>query len=317
MKRFFENPPAITWMTWICRKLLHHPLEPRILTTVPAITKSPTGVKPTQALPQHAEEYSTFLANHYTTTAQLKIHPHLFEKYLGNALIGAEIRDVDKKLVGIVFSWYAGLFEKTPMGLITWLCVIPSWRKKGITDCLLYAVEVFAKRPIHWFRNDGWMKSPLPPVWTEAKMVRRRNTNRPSIVLHQISLASCIDRLRSSWNTQQNGIMLYDPTSASTSLLEIWEYKKTLLLVQPTFEVERGTKKRWCEVIYWVGHSAYETSMELEVMIDNLSYDWIEAPTTMPHMDAMWKVGGHSTWSVYGLDPGNPVMRPILPLLVA
>ena len=92
-----------------------------------------------------------------------------------------------------------------------------------------------------------------------------------------------------------------------------------IVVVQPTFECQRhATKEHWCEVVSWlfVGtiKNTYEQAMYIETVLDATPYTWFDASTTMPHLESRWAVSGSSSWSSFGLDPGAPVLRPILSL---
>lgn len=314
---FFKEPPAISWTTWLKRRIWSQKKEMVILPPkINPIQSSPTGLKPTRANPNSANEYSNFLLKYYSSNTVLDIYPIVFENALKNELTGVEIRDKKDQLVGLVFCAYMGLINNQKAGLITWLCVRPDWRKKGITDSLLHAIQnISSPIKIHFFRNDGWMKSPLPPLWTDAKIVRGRVMKYTTSV-KKVSLQSKKDIIIDSWKKQNpEGILLDDPTIKST-LIEVWEYlpMKTLLIIQPSFEMEQDTKKHWCEVLHWVCENTYSHILSLEAIIDALPYNYIEAPSRMPHLDG-WKTVGQTSWCVHGLDPGSPVLRPVLSLI--
>jgi GNAT superfamily N-acetyltransferase len=279
----------------------------KLIPTVPQLPK--TQLKLSKTCPENANEYSEFLQAFFVKSSQgkLRVPPDVLK-----TLKGAEIRDpTTNTLIGIVFSAYMGTLLKTSVGLIPWLCVHPDWRKKGIADLLLHAINFYAERPIHFFRNDGWLKSPLPPLWNEGRIQRKRNPFRPQIQLQRIPLTTVIDRIKSAWTTKNpTGLFFYEPRR---SLVAVWSYRSTLLITHPTFE--EINQKRIAEILFWVGPETYETTLHIEAMIDSLPYDSIEAPHTLPHMDG-WSSAGQSSWSIYGLDPGIPT-RPVLSLLVS
>ena len=310
-RRFFDMPPALSWTTWLKRHIWPSQ-EMKLIPNKPILQK--TSLKLSKTDPRNAQEYSTFLQYYFTQTpkGKLRLPPQLYKNL---ETIGAEVRDpTTNALIGIVFSIYMGMVLNTPVGLITWLCVHPDWRKKGIADLLLHAIDFYAERPIHFFRNDGWLKSPLPPLWNEHRISRKRNHFRPSVPLLRSPLALYIDQIKSAWlKANPTGIFLYEPNKLS--LVEVWKYQSTLLILQPTFE--EINQKRIAEILFWVDSSQlYKTTLVIETMIDSLPYDILEAPSIMPHLDSGWDYAGQSSWSVYGLDPGLPT-RPILSLLVS
>lgn len=144
--------------------------------------------------------------------------------------IGAELRDFRKQLVGLVISVDAGILQvkgsQQPTGIITFLCVSPHWRKKGVTNCLLRAVYVFAQpRRIQWFRNDGWTIPPTPPVLFQTRMARRRvRTLQASPKVRKIpweewgSIQPYFQQISSS--TSQPWILT--PGPQSVPLTELW-----------------------------------------------------------------------------------------------
>lgn len=307
-QRFFDTPPALSWTSWLKRHIW--PEEMKLIPSVAQLAK--TNLKLSKTDPEKAKEYSEFLKRFFvnqTKQGTLNLPPQLLK-----TLKGAEIRDPKTNtLIGVVFSAYMGTLLNTQVGLVPWLCVHPEWRKKGIADILLYGIVFYAERPIHFFRNDGWLKSPLPPLWNEHRIQRKRNTNRPQIQLQLIPLANAIDQIKSAWIKENpTGLFLYEPNKQS--LVEVWSYQSTLLVIQPTFEYTNN--KSIAEILFWVSSAQpYEMTLHIEAMIDSLPYDILEAPQNLPHMDG-WNYAGQSTWSVYGLDPGIPT-RPVLSLLAS
>ena len=315
---FFKDPPAISWLTWIQRRIWSINKEPALIN----YTLSPNNIlqnglkKPTKCLPSSAPEYSKFLVKYYSTEILLYIPQEMLQYYLNHNLIGVEVRTDDNALVGLVFSWYTGLYNDINTRLITWLCIHPSWRKKGVTDSLLYTMQkVCLPHTVHFFRNDGWLKSPLPPLWTDIKIARKR-LEKYITTVERVSLDSKRKIISDFWKKKNpNGILLDDVLNINP-LIEVWEYKPTnmILILQPTFENEPYSNKRWCEIMFWVCGNTYDCAMAVEIIIDALPYDLIEAPSTIPHLDG-WNTVGQSSWSVYGLDQGSPVMRPVLSLI--
>jgi hypothetical protein len=315
--KFFDNSQSLSWSSWLKRRIWPSSNKPIPFSIVPTPIKiSSLGLLASPATKNNAKEYTNFLTKYFSKNVQTYIDHRLFEAYLTNGLIGAELRDKKGDLIGTVFSWYCGILENTQVGLITWLCVRPDMRKKGLANYLLYTIQTLTyPRTIHFFRNDGWLKSPLPPLWTDIRMYRKR-VHRMTTAIHKVSLESCRSKIYDSWKkTNPTGFILDDQTSTN-SLIEVWEYKKSgvFLLIQPTFETEMLTNYTWCEVLYWICDTSYTASMCIEAIIDALPYDYIEASTKLPHIYD-WSIGGQSSWCVHGLDPGNPVVRPVLSLL--
>jgi len=316
--KFFEKSPSISWETWFSRRLFSFAKVPKLITVNPRqIEKSYIGTYPKKATAACSSEYTRFLARYFSTTVQLQVPSEVFETYLDNGLVGVEVRNVEGVLIGTVFSWYTGIINDTQCGLITWLCVHPNHRKKGVADILLHTIQNLTyPRTIHFFRNDGWLKSPLPPLWTDTRIYRKKMDRNTSLV-QKVSLESKRNIIIDSWNKKHpEGLILDDPKFLNP-LTEVWEYKLngTLLILQQTYETEPYTNRKWCEIIYWVSdYTDYELGLLIEIIIDSLPYDYIDAPQNMPHVKT-WSLGGQTSWSVHGLDPGSPVIRPVLSLL--
>jgi len=314
--KFFQSSDSLSWFTWLGRQLISTPHDPTLIPIKPKIIVPYMNLLPTLAKKSNVKEYSSFLTKYFTESVKTYIEPELFENYLENGLIGAELRDKNKELIGIVFSWYVGIIKNTPTRLVTWLCVRPNMRKKGVTGCLLNAIcSLSYPRTIHLFRNDGWLKSPLPPLWTDLRIYRKR-VLRMTTAVQRVSLDQKRSIIYEAWKkAYPQGLILDDP-SYKFSLVEVWEYKSngTLLILQPTFENTLFTGCRWCEIIFWVCSDSYESKLSVEAIIDALPYTWIEAPSRLPNL-GNWSTGGQSSWFAHGLDPGSPVLRPVLSLL--
>lgn len=336
---FFQEAPSLSWAKWLTRKVLsfgYNEMPPSILETSMEklrLPLSPTGVSPRPAKPTCAREYSQFLEAYFysnETPVKLKIPPQVFVIGLTEKrLVGVEIRDSQGKLVGCVFDQYAGLLDG-PMGLVTWLCVAPSWRKTGLASCLLFHLYSFSlPRRIHWWRNDGWIRSPIPPIHTISMYTRNKQTIRVQMASH-MKKAPCKRASLETWRgsfkpaTAAGALVLDDP-KFSGFLLEVYESvvspRTTLaILLQPTFEMKL-TSGYGCEILGWAwkGHtpSQYEQAHFLENMLDHLPYDWFEAPFEAPRLEHLWTYSHQTSWSCIGLDPGVPCTRPVYPLCAA
>jgi hypothetical protein len=336
---FFANAPVLSWTQWLLRQIGFFQLaNPSILSSILStkledLPASPTGIQPRKVSWKYAAEYTAFLATHFypaSSQIQLCIPATLLETWLKNGHVhGIEIRSKDlKTLVGLVFSTYAGLFQTQQVGCITWLCVHPSWRRTGMTNCLLrwiYTIGSHVSRNLYLFRNDGWLKSIVPPIWSEQRICRKKR--RISIQQKDIVRVPYIkwrSQILNTWTRNNPNGLLFDDTAFDQRLIEVWEQqvakdRYTILIVQPTFEVQRTTQEHWCEILAWIDSSSsnqteYEQAFYIEHLLDGLPYTWFESPSKMPHLDLGWKSGGISNWCAFGIDPGIPVLRPILSL---
>ncbi len=338
MPPFFQSVPKLSWFQWIYRNTISKtPEAPKHFTnaigSLPVQTNLPIQIKKANHL--HATEYCKFLASYFYDTKgqhELVLPSQFLEKYLQkDTIIGVEIRDTSHKLIGCIFDVLVGEFEDRPMGLTTWMCVEPSWRSKGLGTLLLHAICSYSRpRQIHWWRNDGFLKSPAPPICIQSRIYRKTNSYRSNAHLKELKLKKTTIELWkpiliSQWIKQNPAGLVLDSSKAS-SLLEVYEttttkYGRVCLVVMPTFEREKHTNYWWCELITWAWETNspetnYEQSYILENMIDHLPYTFVDAPTTIPHFEHSWSSSATTYWSAIGLDTGVPVMRPILPLLV-
>jgi len=336
---FFADAPVLTWFEWLKRyffnKIARHPslISSNLSKTDYPI--SPTGVRPEKAKADLSYEYSNFISMYFyppESPLKLIIPSCIIESGIKNAYIhGIEIRDVNRAIVGVIFCIYTGLYEEKSTGLITWMCVHPSWRKKGISNCLLRSIYIASQpKDIYWFRNDGWLFSTVPPVWTETRIFRKKNPNRVQGLkftgnVRRVPYTKWQNPLKINWIQNNPTGLVLDDTSFQYRLLETWELQigpqsYCVVLIQPTFECQRtANTEQWCEVITWFFYGQSKTEYEqityIESILNHIPYTWIEAPKNMPHLENDWIINGASTsWSAFGLDTGVPVMRPILSL---
>jgi hypothetical protein len=344
-RHFFSEAASVSWWEWLMRKSLAPFLNPAKCSVLSStLAKNPiptcnTKTHPTRAKAENAAEYSQFLQRHfYPSSAPVELAiPHttlsiLLETQLA---IGVELRDADKCLVGCVFDIYAGNILGQPTGLVSWFCIHPEWRQKGIGSVLLFALYSYSQpRQIHWWRNDIQLRSPLPPLWSEQHLVRSKNCIQTSITMQmqptmvRVPLQPWKQEFKDIWlKKNPAGICLENPANNPTvSIQEVWEAKfsKTrtaAICIQPTYEIQRTTRKRYCEIIAYAWKDApkteYEQAVLLEKMLDHLPYDLFEIGETFPHLDHGWIPTGKTSWACIGFDPGNPVQRPVLPLWFA
>lgn len=315
MASFFKDAPVLSWTTyWLRQWNPFSTATPKLLTrtTDPSPDLSPIKEWSTEFV----EEYADFLREHYSSSVELNVPAELLKLHLEEKLlVGAEYRTSQKQLVGVVVSRAMGNINDYPCGLITWLCVHPAYRKQGIARKLLFAIEQYAKpTTVFVFRNDGWLQSLLPPVYTQQRVMRHlRRFTRQS---YRISEERGRPEVMTYWiYTNPTGFVFSNPNiPASAEYYRLQTHTtRVTLVIQPTFE-QQGARKG-CEVLAWVHSLGTHAAPALEALLDTLPYDWVEAPADMPREDINWKVSLPTSWCLYGYDPGTPVQRPILPLV--
>jgi len=329
MESFFHVVPCVTWKDWMWSFLYTEPRDPSILTLKkgPSL-KSPTGTLPTLAKHtiEQARELSQFLGSFYydqKSPYSLVISPREILKIMEEEQARIFVLYNSKKqLLACVFQFYVGIYQGQKMGLISWLCVHPEWRKKGIANLLFHYIEFHTTAPkINWFRNDTFFKSPLPPIYSSIMILRKIRKN-PSAYVQRVEKKETQSKFIELWKRENpTGFILDDNKGGQ---IQYWTFKnreKALYaLVQSTYEIKKQTGERGCEILHVVSEGIkelYEQTQIFEILIDALPYDYVECPAHMPHIESFWSKEGSSTWSVVGLNPGYPFTRPILPLLTA
>ena len=331
MESFFHVVPCVTWKDWMWSFLYTEPRDPSILTLKkgPPL-KSPTGTLPTAAKHtiEQARELSQFLGSYYyeqKSPYSLVVSPReilkIMEEEQAQVFV---VYNSKKQLLACVFQFYVGIHQGQKMGLISWLCVHPEWRKKGIANLLFHHIEFHTTAPkINWFRNDAFFKSPLPPIYSSTMMSRKIRKNSSAYVRQQGQQTQNIEKTKFSelWKRDNpTGFILDDNKRGQ---IQYWAFKnreKALYaLVQPTYEIKK-TGERGCEILQIINEGIkelYEQTQIFEILVDALPYDYAECPAHIPHIESFWSKEGSSTWSVVGLNPGYPFTRLILPLLTA
>lgn len=334
---FFTAAPVISWNTWLWRKLWGIEKEPSLMPNLELPLELPkldhTLYELSRCDPAKAKEYTKFLNKHYYSEKDTQLNLYIPAEVIVTQLHlgrwqGIEIRERQtSRIIGVVFSLYAGSFKNTPMGLITWLCVRPEFRKQGFTNILLRAMYAMNQpTTIYWWRTDGWLQSPCPPVTSEPRLVRRAHCH--SSAIHFIHRHETPDVFVAEWKRQNpSGFLLY-AKGVENPFLSIYEYRHSqteyvMVAFQPTFEKEnRVSDRTYSEIVGWVVSERLKpmnAAMYIEILLDEVFLaEWYEAPASMPHLDSKgWKAAGTSAWSVLGLDPGTASSLPILALAAA
>jgi hypothetical protein len=334
---FFSAAPVVSWSTWLWRKLWATQNEPSLLPNLQLSLELPkldhTLYELARCDSSRVKAYSQFLNQHYYSEEDTQLNLCVPEQVLETQLQlgrwqGLEIKErSSSKIVGIVLSMYAGSYKSTPMGLITWLCVRPEFRKQGFTNILLRAMYAMNQpTTIYWWRTDGWLQSPCPPVHSESRILRRAHCH--SSATNFIHRHETPDLFVAEWKRQNpRGFLLYTK-GVENPFLSIFEYRHSqtewvMIALQPTFEREnRVSDRTYYEIVGWVVSEHLKTmnaAMYIEILLDEIFLaEWYEAPASMPHLDSKgWKAAGTSNWSVLGLDPGTTSSLPVLALAAA
>ena len=155
---------------------------------------------------ESARELSEFLGSYYYDTSSeysLVLSPRLILHLLETKqVIGLEIRD-KTNIIACIFEFYMGIYKDKRVGLISWLCVHPSWRKKGLTNLLCHTITYTTPTAaeIKWFRNDSLFLSPLPPIYS-SKMMERRIRQKLSPFVEKKHFEHCKEEFINLWKKE-------------------------------------------------------------------------------------------------------------------
>jgi GNAT superfamily N-acetyltransferase len=338
-QHFFSEAPVLRWISWLWRNVwpLQNESPPSLVSLDDFRTQQiriPTGITLKRTTKERAHLYVAFLASYYSTikdSYQLVLPLAHLQKWIESQfLIGIEAVDAQNHLVGIVWSSSGGTLLESKTSMITWFCIHPLWRGTGVANALLRTIVYETPtRQIHWWRTDGLLKSPIPPMYTQKRMTRQRRTIRStigtvSLRVEKQPLSKWISSVQASWSkAHATGILLKaSHEDINTTSTEVWVMRtpgqhQIALVVQPTFERHRQTGLPWCEVLWWISEGQtnstdYSLALNIEAMLDTLPYGWFDAPSALPHVEDEWVPTRDVSWSVLGLDPGSPVQRSVV-----
>ena len=332
MDSYFKDAPCVKWKDWAWSLLpFQQSKEPYPLSFSKPSTFVPETLRPRliSTTIEVARELSEFLGLYFysnTSPYSLVLSPRLILHLLETKqMAGLEIRDQKGLLIACIFEFFMGMYMEKRVGLISWLCVHPQWRKKGITNTLCHAISYDTTwgAEIKWFRNDALFRSSLPPIYS-TKIIDRDIRQRTHSYIEKRNFESCKEEFIALWKGANPTGFVFESSKVVPRQCMIWGFEKEdtrlWVLLQPTHEVKRGKGKHGCEILHVVSRGfkdMYEQVQIFEMIVDSLPFDYCECPIGVPHIDALWIVKGVSTWSVVGLHPGYPFQRPVLSLVVS
>ena len=353
MESYFKTAPCVKWKDWawsLLPKLRSQTTDPYLILRNegsqgsqssqgnPEKTVSPVPTIIRQTI-ESSRSISEFLGNYYydpSFSHSLVVSPRLILHLLETKqAIGLELRDKEHGIIACIFEFFMGMYKNERVGLISWLCVHPKWRKKGLTNLLCHTItyDIPTAATIKWFRNDALFRSPLPPIYSSKIMDRqisqRKGQNQNQSFVKKRDFNICKGEFAALWKEENPTGIVFDSDSHVPTQLMIWgferEDKGVWVLVQPTYEVKKEKEKgkehhHGCEILQIVSHGVkdwYEKIQIFEIIVDTLPFDYCECSVEIPHIEALWSIRGISTWSTVGLHPGTPFKRPILSLVAS
>lgn len=318
---FWADAPVLSWVETFKRFFLKPTVKPSLLPDSPKMStsiKTPciaTGTTPSPLIPESAREYSLFLETWFyplQMPTRLRIPIGMLFSYLKiKQWFGVELRTREGILIGLVIAKFAGSLNSIPVASIAWLCIHPSWRKKGLTNSLLRTIYAtyYNSVKVYLFRKEGSPVS-IPPILQQHIYMRypRRGHNHVCVNV----LYDFIKRPENSeiWSLERSSSQI----EYKESFVIQYKSKETIynIRLQSTYEelyMQSGNAS--VEILDWWSTgkptSENEEKYIYESMIDSLSYRAVYAPKGLPRLDSMgWVYSGTQTWYGFHLDPGHP-----------
>lgn len=330
MESYFKTAACVSWKDWALGFIPFLTKEPYVLPKSKVEYSIPENMEPTliKTTIESAREISDFLGSYYYDSSSeysLVLSPRLILHLLQTKqMIGLEIRD-KTKIIACMFEFYMGMYKDKRVGLHSWLCIHPSWRRKGLTNLIANTMTYNTPTAVDiiWFRNDSLLQNPLPPIYS-TRMMERRIRQKLSPFVEKKNYEHCKEEFINLWKKENpTGFVFDTPTTVGTQFT-IWGFEKEgrglWALVQPTHEVKKGKGQHGCEVLHIVSHGFkdwYEKIQTFEILVDALPFDYCECSIEVPHIEALWTLRGICTWSTVFLHPGRPFQRPVLSMVAS
>ena len=317
---FWADAPHIPWTTWLYRFITKEEQSIQLLPisdtmkpdSIPTFKNGSEIIKPTQLHAGKASQYCIFLRDYFGT--QLKIPIETMRTYIeSNHWIGAEITTNSGKLLALAISKDCGQLNGIPIGCISWLCVHPDYRKKGLPNILLRAVYSFSTQlPIpryaQIFRKEGFPPI-IPHIMRESVYMRTPRKYGNRVHLREISGQS------SSQHSKNKMVWILQSEKPDRECIT-FEYKINNLVyqmtLQPTYEIIDNEYS--AEIVGWSSNQTDHNNYVFETMIDSLPFGTVYCSQPSLFLDSVgWKYMGSQGWYGFHIDPGFPLPTRIYP----
>lgn len=320
---FWANAPHISWFVYLKRRLFQESCKPSILPiNNQLIPKMPSQAQICKS--EFAKEYSEFLRKFFSNSHenyQVIIPVDILQEYLSKKhWIGTEVRDSSKNLIGLILCKNSGMLANTTIeiGSVSWLCVHPQWRKRGITNLLLrsiYASVITEFQPAKYallFWKEGYPLH-LPPILIERMYGRSTRKYGKRFALQRVSGEL---QKKSLQQVQENSWKLIPGLSSVLQEVQTYQYTsangiESYISIQPMYEVDKLTGFHSAEIVNWQTSTRQSSdSFLFESMIDSLPshFQYIYCSHIYPFLESTgWKSHGIKTWYGFHLDPGFPL----------
>ena len=324
---FWQDTPNISFWT-VLKAFFSSPTPPQLLEQNPAryIPSPVLGVHIQRAKMQDAEEISSFIANHFTTSNGVvtNIPKNVIENWLSNGSgIAIEARDNSGSLIGFVLSrrieyFYSTDFPLSPLqeiGLVDYFCVARKWRKKGLGTALLFALHdttAMLGRIGHIFSSEGGIGplfTQLPPFVMDRYKWRNKRSSPLSLSIQETNNIIFQPEIVKEMLTTMNAPRAFVGfTTGVATNISHYEYvsadlkTQAHILVRPTYEEKDG--KVVGEIVSW-WTSGKEGDKYIDIMLDQIrEFDVFVAPEAFPASRA-WNKGSAYAYYSFHFNPGE------------
>jgi len=288
------------------------------------------STKISRATKEDCEELADFLRKHFTITqkAVCRIDSATLESCLESGWICMIARDASATLIGSVVSRSLGtghvqqkegrlnhVSELGNSGFIDFLCVHPTYQKKGLASDLLKWIDYETgkeNRHIHFFQKELTPLLKVPPLYAGQYIARKVIVSQPSETVTEIT------DFTNDWAPYRRMKEIHAPLLIVTRPDKLADHTKLYcyntrgckiyLVITDTFHRVSRTGERMGEVLfYWADIAETPDSIianAIEVMIDSAGYEIVLMDSRVPHIPKWgWKADSPYYLYTYNMNP--------------
>jgi hypothetical protein len=237
-------------------------------------------------------------------------------------------RDASAVIIGSVISRSLGtgqvqqkegrlkhISELSTSGFIDFLCVHPTYQKKGLASDLLKWIDYETSREnrhIHFFQKELTPLLKVPPLYAGQYIARKVIVSQPSETVTEITdVTNDWIPYRSMKETTAPLLIVTRPDKLADHT-KLYCYKtrgcKIYLVITDTFHRVSRTGERMGEVLfYWADIAETPDSIianAIEVMIDSAGYEIVLMDSRVPHIPKWgWKADSPYYLYTYNMNP--------------
>jgi len=294
---FWSTSLGPTWSHWLQSiNPFSSPPEQKIfsktLGTPQCRQVAPAGVHSIRLSERDAPEIQALLNTHFQIQKRCRfVVPLDYIRFgLKNGWIGVGLRDVERELVGCIFS--KRVADIPSAGVVDFFCVAAHWRKKGLASYMLQEILRYTmeeKRYVHYFLKEGYPLLALPPLYSSRYLHRRKNEAYHHAIKPLKVLGSIYD---------DSQIYIYVDGVDEVRVCLVNHYHRS---------VPEGWK---IGEVFWIKPSK-NASLKLqkeavEAIVDYCDFDLILMDSRTPHDTRYkWKRDSAYSWYIFNYHPGT------------